>query len=494
MKKILMTAALAALSAAAEVVPSAIFSSDMVLQREKEHPVWGTAAPGERVTVSFAGQTKSTVADKDGKWLVRLDPLAMSKTGRELRIAGEKNTVIFRNVVVGDIWLCGGQSNMEMNFEKRWGLTNREAELKAADFPLIRHVKVDHRSADLPDDTVQCGKWLVSSPKNSEKCTAVGYFFARRVFRETGIPIGLIDDNWSASRIEPFIPYSAFNANREHLGGFVEKLDAAFADTPRGKAYRRGKDSDTRIIAATTRYNKMIHPLRRMPVKGVLWYQGCTNAYERDYRWLMKAMVEGWRKAWGYEFPFYFVQLSALENHFSYYAYSGFAPLREQQRKALALIPNSAMAVTIDIGLVRDIHPKNKQDVGDRLARIALARDYGKKIVWQGPTYRSMKIEDGKIRICLDNAAGLKHAVKTGLSAPKPGTGRIANFAIADKDRNWFNAVVKIEGETLVLSSPYVPEPVAARHAMIGYPYFPIGIYNGADLPLEPFRTDDWGL
>jgi sialate O-acetylesterase len=497
MKPSLCLLMLVALPVVAEVVLSAIFTSNMVLQRDMPHPVWGTAAPGEQVTVTFAGQEKTAVAGQNGKWQVTLDPLTLDKEGGDLKISGPANNVICQNVVVGDVWLCGGQSNMEMNFEARWGLINREKEMQDAKFPLVRHIKIAHVCAELPDDTVKCDSaWQTcDSPENMEKCTAVGYFFARRVIRETDIPIGLLDDNWSASRIEPFIPYKAFDANRAHLDGFVEKLDAAFVDTPQGKAYRRGPNDD-KLLLATIQYNQMIHPLTRLPIKGVLWYQGCTNAYENKYHWLMKTMVEGWRQAWGYDFPFYYVQLSGLENHYSYFAYSGFASLREQQRKALALIPNSAMVVTLDIGLVRDIHPKNKQDVGDRLARIALARDYDKDIVWQGPTFREMKIEGNKIRIFLDNAAGLKHAVKrgNGLNPPEPDKDRIANFAIAGKDQSWYNASVAIEGETLVVSCPYVPEPVAVRHAMIGYAYFPIGIYNGADLPLEPFRTDDWGL
>ena len=485
-------AVLAVFSLYGKIVPSAIFSDNMVLQRDKANPVWGSAEPGEKITVQFAGQTKTVSAGKDGSWMLKLDQLQTSTQGREMKISSGDEIIVFKNILVGDLWLCGGQSNMEMNFEKRWALTNREQELKATANDLIRHVKIEHQMSSVPVENIRCSRWAVSAPENNEKLTAAGYFFAREIVRETGIPIGIIDNSWSASRIEPYIPYEAFIANRQYLGGFADKLENSFTDVPQGKKYQKTADGDT-LNHATLRYNKMVHPLRHIPVKGVLWYQGCTNAYESRYHYLMKALVEGWRHAWGYEFPFYYVQLSTLDNHYSYFAYTGFASLREQQRKALKLIPNSAMVVTIDIGIPYDIHPKNKQDVGKRLAKIALARDYGKNIVYSGPTYREMKIEGRQIRIFLDNADGLRHAIKSGLNEPGAPRARIANFAIAGEDQNWWNADVTIDGNTLIISSKYVDKPVAVRHAFAGYTYFPISIYNGAGLPLEPFRTDDWG-
>jgi sialate O-acetylesterase len=507
-------------TACADVVPASLFSSHMVLQRDKPLPVWGRADAGEAVTVEFAGQSVSTKADAAGRWLAELKPLALNKDGASLVLKG-KNTVVLENILVGDVWLCSGQSNMEMSFS--WGILGGEAVMaEAGAYPLIRQVKVARKMSLKPLEEVDCGKWVVCSSNTLKNVTAAGYYFALTLNKELGIPVGLLDDNWSGCKIEPFTAPEGFAAVSEmkDITEAFKKYDLA---APEGRKLQQNyavalrawfaaaetklnsgllPDADPPTVPGimdisskpAAQYNAMIAPLVRFPIKGAIWYQGCSNGGDGDfYYFRMKALIEGWRKVWNDDFPFYFVQLASYTPATQDPAGgNGYAKIREAQRRALD-IPKTGMAVAIDIGDPVDIHPKNKQDVGRRLALWALKQDYGKPVVCSGPLFKEQKIEGGTIRISFDHTgSGLMVGSKKGLApTAKVADGTLNNFAIAGKDQNWFWADAVIDGTTVVVSSTNVLAPVAVRYAYRAFPTDP-NLYNQEGLPASPFRTDTW--
>lgn len=508
--------AMCAATVLADVKLATIFTSNMVLQRDREVPVWGWADPGEAIAVSFAGQNLKTTADAKGAWETRLAPLAASTNGRPLIVTG-RNTITNANVLVGDVWLCSGQSNMEMSFA--WGVLDGPAFLaEAASFPMIRRIKVSKKKAEVPLQNVGIDSaWSVCHTNTARDYTAAGYFFARRLVLELGVPIGLLDDNWSGCQIEPFMAPESFEA--EHLRSFLPGLRQWIAGTPEWKAAWEQQigavktwlaASEAALAAGTalppqvpplassgacSQYHAMIAPLVKFPIKGALWYQGCSNAGDNEsYRFKLKGLADGWRQAWGYDFPFYYVQLAAFTAPTSDpEGGNGYARIRDGMRLAMTNIVDSGMACTIDIGMANDIHPKNKIDVGERLARWALAKTYGKKdMIPSGPLFKAMKPGIGDLILEFDYADGLMTAAKQGYAAPVPTPGVAPkHFAIAGADRAWFWADAEIRGNTIVLSSDKVPEPVAVRYAFRAYPDG-VNVYNAAGLPMVPFRTDNW--
>lgn len=523
---LLLSAAAALLAAplCANVKVNNIFSDNMVIPRDRPVTVWGTADAGEAVTVTFADQTVTATADKDGSWEAKLAPLAASKEDRDLAVAG-KNKVTFKNVLVGDVWLCGGQSNMEFDFS--WGVIDGEAVMKdAASHPAIRHVKIGRESDRLPraQAPVARGGWHQAAAEMNN-VTATGYFFARRLNQDLDVPIGILADNWSGSLIEPFIAPAGYRAvpGFEKQIAVFEKFDPA---TAAGKAFyaqffadeQKWIDAAKASIAAGKpvpegeprlpglgrgdpcgQFFAMIAPLARFPVKGVIWYQGESNANDPDtaYAAKMLALATGWRQAWGYDFPFYFVQVAGYGPRTTNAAGGdGYAALRNAQRLALGMIPNSGMAVAFDLGDDKNIHPKDKLDVGERLARWALAKDYGKDVVCSGPIFKAATPEGAKIRVSFDHVApGLMVGSKSPTDL-KPTTevkdGKLEGFSIAGADKNWFVADAVIDGDTVVVSSPSVATPVAVRYAYRGNPMGHANLYNKAGLPAAPFRSDNW--
>lgn len=525
---LLAGAAVLAPSLFADAVPCKIFQSNMVLQRETPVPVWGTASPGEEVSVSFAGQTVSGKADEKGAWCVTLQPLKTATEGTDLVIKG-KNEITLKNVVVGDVWLCGGQSNMEMNFQ--WGILDGKKFIEeSAKYPLIRRVKFNKTTSTVVPKDPPVGEWSVCGPQTVPAYTACGYFFAVRLLEETGIPIGILDDNWSGSPIEPFIPTEAFgmtfqpkDKEEEQILAWFKRMDSTLKlydlSRPESKermlkeidVYRKYiKTAEEQIAQGKVppappatlythrpdnrAWNIMMAPIVRFPIKGAIWYQGCANGGEgNSYYYKMKALIEGWRAAWKIDFPVYFVQLAPYWKRTADPAGgNGYARIREAQRRSMS-IPKTGMACTIDIGMEYDIHPKNKQDVGARLALWALRDVYGKKdTVVSGPLFKSMKIEGNSVRLSFDYADGLCTAQKTGYAAPVPTPDKAPkHFAVAGADKVWHWADAKIDGKDIVLSSPKVPAPVAVRYAYRAYPDG-VNVYNGAGLPMVPFRTDNW--
>lgn len=505
-------------SVSAGVTLPKFFTDNMVLQRDRKVAVWGWAKPQEEVRVAFGGQTKSARADSLGNWKVHLDPLPASHEGRVLVV---NDSLRIGNVLVGDVWLCSGQSNMEWTLR---GALNAKQEVAAADHPAIRHIKIERQMGDLPRaDVRQVKGWDVCQPDKAGEFTAVGYFFARALQDELKVPIGLVNSSWGGTVIEPWTPPAGFYQVPE-MAPLAAKIRSADPSTDEGKqAYRKAlEEVDLWLPQAksalargerppmipvmpslgsggrvpTTLYNEMIHPLSPMAIKGVIWYQGESNdADGMAYLPKMKALIKGWRAVWNHEgdLPFYFVQLANFKNSTDAPAGGdGWAPLREAQRKALEL-DHTGMAVTIDVGEAGDIHPKNKQDVGRRLARLALADAYGRNIVPGGPLFEKITIQGNRIRVHFKHAgSGLMVGRKDGLEPVREVAGGVPKeFAVAGDDKAWYWADAAIEGDTVVVSSKNVASPVAVRYA---YRMKPAGanLYNKEGLPASPFRSDEW--
>jgi sialate O-acetylesterase len=514
---LLVAAVLTAMPAAADVRLPAIFTENMMLQRDLPVRVWGWAEAGEAVSVTLSGKTAATKADKNGLWALQL-PAIKAGENLELTVKG-KNTVTLNNVILGDIWVCSGQSNMEMSLN---GCLGFEDDVKTADLPKIRRIKFNHVQSGQPEfDAPAATPWQVCTPETAGGFTAVGFYFAREIQQKTGVPIGIVDVNWGGTPIEPWVATEGlamvdqlkpqFVAKQEAIKNYraqlpksLDELDAWIATTRRDLANGAPLHTMPAVPATpdggwSSMYNAMIHPIVRFPIKGALWYQGESNGGEGvTYYDKMRALIGGWRKQWRQgDFPFYFVQLANFQAVSEDPAGgNGWARLREAQTRTLA-VPNTGMAVIIDtVPLPErdDIHPRNKYDVGLRLALWALGRDYGQKqLEVSGPLFKSLKIEDGKARLAFEHVGtGLIVGKKVGrLPAVENKAAKLKGFAIAGADKKWFWANAEIEGETVIASSPEVKEPVAVRYA---FQMNPDGanLYNREGLPASPFRSDDW--
>lgn len=502
------------LSLRADITLPRVFGDNMVLQRDKPIPVWGKASPGEKVTVAFAGQQKSATANEKGGWQVILDPMPSNKTPQSFIVSGQ-NKIILENVLVGEVWLCSGQSNMEWPVEKS---ANPEEEKAAANFPEIRHFKVPRASSAFQQWDTK-GNWQVCSPTTVGGFTAVGYFFARELFKNLDVPIGLIHSSWGGTSIEVWMSPESI-ASAPELGELNAKLFSQSSLSPEGKKLHQDYLDKLKIWTEaaevalakeepiteppavpwpawenpqpTQLYKGMIHPLAPFAMRGAIWYQGESNGSdEAIYKSKLEALISGWRAKWNHgEFPFYIVQIS----NFSKQSDDGrtWAGVREAQRQALA-ISNTGLVVTIDIGETKDIHPKNKQDVGKRIALWALAGPYGRAIEPSGPLYKGFSVEGSKIRISFNHAKdGLMVGKKDGLAPVEPSpSDELKWIEIAGEDRRFKRAKAVIEGSELVVSNLEVPSPLAVRYA---YKQDPAGanLYNAQGLPASPFRTDSW--
>jgi sialate O-acetylesterase len=452
-----------------------LFTDHMVLQRGVPAPVWGVAEPGAKVTVKFAGQEVSTTTGTDGKWLLRLKPLKTSSEPRQLEVAcASGQRVQLTDIAVGDVWLCSGQSNMEMGI----GACEATNDIAGADFPLLRLVTVPKRIAREPVETLEC-QWVRCTPQTVAQggwagFSAAGFYFGRKLQRDLSVPIGLIHSSWGGTLAEAWTSTEALQA----LPDFGERLDK-FAEG-RSKPETDADRKNPNVV--TVLYNGMIAPLLPFAIKGAIWYQGESNADRAyQYRSLLPAMIQDWRARFGVgPFAFYIVQLAAWQSVHPVPRNNNWAELREAQALTAKNVKNSGMAVAIDIGDAADIHPKNKRDVGERLALAALAKTYGKDMEYSGPWYKKMKVDGSKVRLQFDHA-------KSGLAAKGD---KLTGFAIAGADRRFEWADASIEGKSVVVSSPRVPQPVAVRYAWDINPE--CNLYNGAGLPAVPFRTDDW--
>ena len=477
----------------ADVATTKTFTDNAVLQRDMPVRIWGTADPEENVTVTFADQTRKTVADQDGTWSICLDPMSACSEGKDLVISG-KNTLTFKNVVVGEVWICSGQSNMEMPLNS-WGLPGlacSEEEI-SGDYSFVRFNRAEHIILDQPRSELESPGWQVCRDGIQRACTAAGFHFAVRLHQELDCPVGLIDSNWGGSNINSWIPASGWKKVSE----LVPIREAYEADIAAGKEIPDWSKQGGM-------FNAMLQPWVPYTIRGAIWYQGESNASEREfYYYKQKAMIEEWRALWGEgDFPFYWVQLASFTHAMVNPETTGDWPgLRDAQTRCLEL-PNTGQAVIIDVGDADDIHPRDKFDVGNRLALWALADIFGKEIEPQSPTFQSVSYENGKAIVKFEHVgSGLVTASKNGRGplVETPSTAPL-RFAIAellpkqnegDPDQlSWIFAEAEIVGkDTVVLSSPYVKNPVAVRYA---WQMNPDGcnLYSREGLPATPFRTD----
>ncbi|MGV3757308.1 MAG: sialate O-acetylesterase [Verrucomicrobiota bacterium] len=496
----------ASLSAHADARLASIFGDNMVLQRDQKLPVWGWASPGEAVSVQLDSQSAvSTTADAAGKWRVELPAQKADGKARTLTVKA-KNTLTLKDVLVGEVWLCSGQSNMEWTVNNS---DNSKDEIAAANYPLIRHIKVPLKPASLPQDEFKAS-WQVCSPQTAGNFTAAGYFMARKLQKELGVPIGLINSSWGGTRIEPWTPVSGFADlpalkdihnqvlktlpdNAQYQQKLKQHLDAVDKWSANAKtALAENKPVSvppafpadiaplTSHQSPTTLFNAMINPFVGFPIRGAIWYQGESNHGEGMlYTEKMKALIQGWRKIWGIgEFPFLYVQIAP-------YKYGAedpnvLATFWEAQSAAQA-IPNTGMVVTTDIANLNDIHPKNKQDVGLRLALLALKNTYGKSdVVANGPKFKSLKTAGDTLVVTFENTAG-------GLKSRdlKP----LTWFEIIGPDTDFTKATAVIDGDSVILSAPNVKSPTAMRFAW--HKDAEPNLANGAGLPAETFRAGE---
>lgn len=479
----------------AALAPSGLFTDSMVLQRDAAVPVWGTATAGETVTVAFAGQTKSATADAAGKWMVRLDALPANATAQELTIAACGEKKVYRDVVVGDVWLCSGQSNMAFRLSEA---ANSTKEIAAAKNPAIRFYRVAEKFAQQPVADVK-GEWRQISPESAGDCSAVAYYFAQAVQRELGVPIGLLVSSIGGTRIETW----STRENLEQLGLSTRLLEKwagvsatdferileeyrahqqytyrirpeevrtakAKGENPppeRPRPAMRGHDCPTAL------HNGMIAPLEPYALRGALWYQGEANVgAPRDYPALQGALIADWRRVWGANLPFLFVQLAPHK--------TATPAFREAQTLSWQSTPNTAMAVTTDVGDAENIHPTRKKPVGERLAAAAFALTYGKKVVYSGPVFRSMTITGPRAVLTFDHVGG-------GLMAKGD---MLEGFTIAGADGKFVPAEARIDGATIIVSALGVDAPTAVRFAWANVPK--ANLFNREGFPAVPFRTD----
>jgi sialate O-acetylesterase len=478
--------------ARADVKPNGLFTDHAILQQAMPVPVWGTARDGEKVTVRFQNQEVSTVA-KDGRWSVKLKPL---KAGGPfmLTIIGD-NTITLTNVLVGEVWLCSGQSNM--GFKLNRAENAAEAIGKAAD-PELRLFTVPRGAEDSPQTDLK-GSWNESSPASASNFSAVAYFFGRDLRRTLNVPVGLIDSSVGGTPAEAWTSRGALESDPElkeileQHAESVKNFDAVKAQAQyekqvakRKEALKRAKAKGEAQPAVVPRpanpaqgtkrpsclYNAMIAPLQPFAIRGAIWYQGEANSGRaQQYQKLFPAMIRDWRSAWKQgDFPFLFVQIAPHERMS--------AEIREAQLLTSEKVPKTAMAVTVDVGNATDIHPTKKEPVGARLALAARALAYGEKVEYSGPVFESMKVNGERAVLKFKHVGG-------GLVAKG---GELRGFVVAGPDGNFQPAKAVIERDKIIVSSPSVSKPAALRYGWESVP--DVNLFNEAGLPASPFRTD----
>lgn len=494
--KLLVLAGLAASWTQAAVKLPTLLADHMVVQRDVPVHIWGKAEPGESVSVTFRGETKTALTDPLGEFQVYLT--AGTAGGPfELRVKGA-NEIVLTDILVGDVWVAAGQSNMEWPI--RWAGAP-EAETAAAHHPRIRLFHAMHRVSEYAYDDLWGKPWAECSPESAAGFSAIGLHFGRNLQEDLNVPIGLIQIAWGGTPIDSWTSYGALTSDaslmpalaewakmmRDHPAALLRyRRDAkrweaaaarakaakvAFSEPPPAKPVGPEGPWKPGVI-----FNGMVAPATRFAIRGVIWYQGESNtALSRApyYSRLFRTMIEDWRRAWGLgDLPFLFVQLAGYDAD----SESNWPELREAQRHALSQT-NTAMAVAIDLGERDNIHPKNKREIGRRLSLAARALVYGEPIEWSGPLFRRVTPESAALRIWFDHAAGL---------TSRGGDPR--GFEVAGEDRRWFPASARIDGATVIVASPQVPAPRYVRYAWENFPG--VNLYNAENLPAAPFRSE----
>ena len=506
----------------------------MVLQQKQTIPVWGWAASGTEASVTFKGQTKSTKADANGKWMLKLDAVGASAEAAEMTIKVGSESKTIKDVLVGEVWLCGGQSNMDFKLNMLIGKAREpqyepladyiKNEIKTANDPLLRQIKVPRAVSPFEEKTNFTASWEKAIPGQVDVFTATGYFFARELRKKLKVPVGLLNCNWGGTRVEPWIPMSKFQTTdslkkyyesetapiKERLANWdpakakanyekqlaawkekVKKAKEAKKKAPRKPRMAQRPDLSNRI--PSTLYNAMMNTLVPYAIKGAIWYQGESNAghYPDNYKEHFGAMIEAWREKWGQgDFYFYWCQLAQFKDpNDQPLDNDGWATVCDQQRLTLAL-PNTGMAVLNDIGEAKDIHPKNKIDAGKRLSLWAFKQAYGMDLVYSGPLYKSSSISGNKVTVKFDNVgSGLMVGKKTLLDPTVETQEPLKRFQIKGADNKWHWAEAKITGkDTVEVWHKDVAKPVEVRYAWspnaLG-----ANLYNKEGLPASIFKT-----
>ncbi len=474
----------------AEVSLPVVFSDGMLLQRDLPIHVWGRSAPAEKISATFRGETRAAVADDLGRWQLYLPP-ASAGGPYELTVSGS-NQIVIHNVLVGDVWVASGQSNMEFKMRE---LDNPQAEIAAAKFPRIRIMRIKHAYSEYPlTDAVADQRWAEVSPESVPEFSAVAYYFAREIHQKEKVPIGIIESNWGGTVAEAWTSMDALTADASLMPVFASRarmMDAEAenlllepvhqAEIAKAKAAglappRFPWHPVQQSWAPAQLFNAMIAPLTPYAIRGVIWYQGESNSkLDRapSYERLFQTMIRDWRAQWALgDFPFLYVQISSFTSD----ATEDWATIRQAQLRALQL-RNTAMAVTIDIGNPDDVHPRDKMDVGHRLALAARATAYGEPVEYSGPIVRQVTREDHALRAWFDHAAGLQ-------SKGGPPT----SFEIAGSDGSFVPAEARLDGQTLIVSSPSVTAPMKVRYGWANSPN--CNLFNGEGLPASPFQGE----
>lgn len=472
--------------AAAEVRLPGMFSDSMVLQRDIKLPIWGWATPGEEVTVELAGQKATAKANKDGRWRVTLAPMKADNQAHEMTVRGQ-NKIVIKDVLVGEVWLCSGQSNMA--FSVQYG-HDAAAEIAAANYPRLRRYYTRRMPAPEPL-TDHRGNWVVCSPQTVAEWTATGFFFARELQNRLDVPVGLLDASKGSVPIQTFLSIQSLKsvpAVRAEMEEYEQQLQERIKALKKSKPeavdpHAEDGPPGTLFRQPAAIYNSSIFPVAPYALRGALWYQGEGDADRPEYyAQTLPALINDWRQLWGQSLAFGVVQLPNFKRPQREAINQGWSDFREAQLRGVQTVKNAGIVTTIDIGEAYNIHPKNKQEVGRRLALWALANVYGKELIWSGPIYKSMRIEGSRIRISFDHVHG-------GLRTKEE---ELKGFAIADASKIFRFAQGKMEGDDVVVWSDKVREPVAVRYAWAENPI--CNLFNEADLPARPFRTDEWAI
>jgi sialate O-acetylesterase len=492
----------------AEVKLPAIISSHMVLQQNLANPIWGWESPGATVKVSFSGQKKTAVADKEGKWTVKLDPLPANASPQSMEIESGSQHVTLSDILIGEVWVCSGQSNMGFQLRSDW---NGDLEAAASNLPNLRLIRVPQVGTQQLQNDFK-GQWTASTPETASGFSAVGFLFGRAVHQIVGVPVGLIDNAWGGSAAEAWIRRERLEkdarfqtlmentrnteaqkqsptAQSEYAAALQKHKEVAEKAKAEGRPIPRGPQSPEAWLSGNQRpgniFNGVLNPTIGYGIKGAIWYQGESNANRAwEYRELFPFLIQEWRREWNQgDFPFYWVQLADYMAETKTPGDSTWAELREAQTRTLSL-PNTGQAVITDLGEGKDIHPKNKHDVAARLVRWALAKDYGLKFVYRSPEFQSLQIKDGKAIVKV-NCFG------SGLRTFD--VEEAVGFAVCGEDKAWHFAKGKVLGnDTIEITCAEVPAPIAVRYAWANNPV--CNVINREGLPLTPFRSDDFEM
>ncbi len=486
---------LAAGAVRADVKLHGLFSDNMVLQRGAAVPIWGWADDGEDITVQFRSQKVTTKA-KGGQWMVRLKKLKAGGPD-ELTVTG-KNHITLKNVLVGEVWIASGQSNMEFPLKASF---EAEKDIAASANPMIRLYTVPKLKADAPTNNVPAS-WLECESKTCPGFSAVAYYFARDLQKALQVPVGVIHTSWGGSPAEVWMSESVLASNPSYKAEILDSYAASRKtyeeslvrfEKEAAEAKEAGKPFTKRRPGLgwkpTELYNGMIAPLIPYAINGAIWYQGESNAGRAwQYRTLFADMIQNWRRDWGQgDFTFLEVQLAPFMAIKAEPAESSWAELREAQVLATKTLPKVGIAVITDVGEEKDIHPKKKEPVGARLALAARAIAYGERIVYSGPAYKSMEVRDGKAILTFDSVGGGLQAREVSASGSA-----LRGFSICGEDKKFVWAKAAIEGNKVVVSSPDVTKPVAVRYGWADFPV--VNLWNKEGLPASPFRTDDFPM